>query len=71
MIPQPALFLVGTIGFQEIIIILIVALLLFGGGKKIGDIGRGLGDGIRNFKSAIKGEDEKPDEKKTEEKKPA
>jgi len=59
-----------SIGLPELIIILLVALVLFGG-KKIGDIGKGLGDGIRNFKTAIKGEDEKPEETKTEDKKPA
>ena len=59
-----------SIGLPELIIILLVALVLFGG-KKIGDIGKGLGDGIRNFKTAIKGEDEKPEDTKTEEKKPA
>jgi len=60
-----------SIGLPELLVILLVALVLFGG-KKIGDIGKGLGDGIRNFKTAIKGDDEKPaDEKKTEEQKPA
>ena len=59
-----------SIGMPELIIILLVALVLFGG-KKIGDIGKGLGDGIRNFKTAIKGDEEKPEETKTEEKKPA
>lgn len=59
-----------SIGLPELIVILLVALVLFGG-KKIGDIGKGLGDGIRNFKTAIKGEDEKPEDTKTEDKKPA
>ena len=59
-----------SIGLPELIVILLVALVLFGG-KKIGDIGKGLGDGIRNFKTAIKGEDEKPEDKKAEENKPA
>jgi sec-independent protein translocase protein TatA len=54
-----------SIGLPELIVILLVALVLFGG-KKIGDIGKGLGDGIRNFKTAIKGEDEKPEDTKTE-----
>ncbi len=58
-----------SIGLPELIVILLVALVLFGG-KKIGDIGKGLGDGIRNFKDAMKG-DEKPEDKKPEEKKPA
>ena len=59
-----------SIGLPELIVILLVALVLFGG-KKIGDIGKGLGDGIRNFKDAMKGGDEKPEDKKPEEKKSA
>jgi sec-independent protein translocase protein TatA len=58
------------LGMPELIVILLLGLVMFGGGKKLGDIGKGLGDGIKNFKSAIKG-DEKSDEKKAEEKKPA
>ena len=57
-----------SIGLPELIVILLVALVLFGG-KKIGDIGKGLGEGIKNFKSAIKGEDDKADDKQPEEKK--
>lgn len=49
----------------QILVVLVLAALLFGG-KKLGDIGKGLGDGIRNFKTAIKGEDEKDETKKTE-----
>lgn len=52
-----------SIGLPELVVILLVALVLFGG-RKIGDIGKGLGEGIRNFKSAIKGDEEKPEEKK-------
>ena len=59
-----------SIGLPELIVILLVALVLFGG-KKIGDIGKGMGEGIRNFKNAIKGDDEKPEDKKSEEKKSA
>jgi sec-independent protein translocase protein TatA len=50
-----------SIGWPELIVIIVVFLLLFGG-KKIGDLGKGLGEGIKNFKSAIKGDD-KPDKK--------
>jgi sec-independent protein translocase protein TatA len=43
--------------------------LLFGG-KKVGDLGKGLGEGIRNFKDALKGgEEEKKEEEKVAEKK--
>ena len=59
-----------SIGLPELIVILLVALVLFGG-KKLGDIGKGLGDGIRNFKDAMKNDNEKAEEKKAEEKKPA
>ena len=46
----------------ELIVVLLVAVILFGG-KKIGDVGKGLGEGIRNFKQAIK-EDDTPVEPK-------
>ena len=44
-----------TIGMPELLVILAVAVLLFGG-KKIPEVAKGLGEGIRNFKTAIKGE---------------
>jgi sec-independent protein translocase protein TatA len=43
----------GGLGGQEIIIILIVFLLFFGA-KKIPELARGLGKGIREFKDATK-----------------
>lgn len=45
----------GKIGFAEIAIVVAIALLIFGP-SKIGDLGKSLGDGIRNFKSAVKDE---------------
>jgi sec-independent protein translocase protein TatA len=50
-----------TIGFPELLVILGVAVLLFGG-KKIPELAKGLGEGIRNFKTALKGDPEKPKE---------
>ena len=47
--------------------ILGVAVLLFGG-KKIPEVAKGLGEGIRNFKTALKGDEEKVEPKKDEEK---
>ena len=44
-----------TIGMPELLVIGLVAVVLFGG-SKMADLGKGLGEGIRNFKSAMKGE---------------
>lgn len=46
-----------SIGLPELLIILAVAVLLFGG-KKIPELAKGLGEGIRNFKNSLKSEDE-------------
>jgi sec-independent protein translocase protein TatA len=43
----------GNIGVTEVLLIALVALLLFGAGR-IADIGKGLGQGIKNFKQGIK-----------------
>jgi sec-independent protein translocase protein TatA len=42
----------GPIGFPELIVILVILLLIFGG-KKIPELARGLGAGIKNFKDAM------------------
>ncbi len=55
------------LGAPEILVIAAVAVLLFGG-KKVGDLGKGLGEGIRNFKTALKSEDSGKDEKVEEKK---
>jgi sec-independent protein translocase protein TatA len=48
-----------SIGFPELIVILLVALVLFGG-KKLADVGKGLGEGIRNFKTSLKSDENPP-----------
>lgn len=55
----------GRIGLPEILIILAVVLLLFGG-KKIPELMKGLGSGIKEFKNAAK-DDKQPADKKEEE----
>ena len=44
-------------GFQELLIILLIILVIFGA-SKLPQLGRGLGEGIRNFKKGLKNEDE-------------
>ena len=52
----------GRLGLTEILFIVAIALLLFGP-SKFASLGKGLGEGIRNFKSAMKqGEEKKPDD---------
>ena len=48
---QPLLF--GTFGLQEILIIALIVLLFFGG-KKIPELMKGLGKGVRSFKEGMK-----------------
>jgi sec-independent protein translocase protein TatA len=43
----------GKIGIPELLIILVIALIFFGP-SKLGDLGKGLGDAIKNFKGAMK-----------------
>ena len=38
---------------MHLLVILVIVLLIFGP-KKLGDLGKGLGEGIRNFKSSMK-----------------
>jgi sec-independent protein translocase protein TatA len=52
-----------SIGFPELVVILVVAVLLFGG-KKIPEVAKGLGEGIKNFKNALKTDDNKKDDDK-------
>ncbi len=52
----------GGLSGTELLVILGVAVLLFGG-KKIPEVAKGLGEGIKNFKQAMK-EDEPPAETK-------
>jgi sec-independent protein translocase protein TatA len=43
----------GLLQPLHLVVILVIALLVFGPGK-LADIGKGLGDGIRNFKEGMK-----------------
>ncbi len=57
----------GKLGTTEIILILAVVLLLFGG-KKIPELMRGLGKGMKEFKDASKGEGSSSESDKIENK---
>ncbi len=55
--------LLGIIGGQELVVILIIALLIFGG-KKIPELMRGLGKGVKEYKNALHSvDDDEPKDK--------
>lgn len=51
--------LLGVIGLNEVLVILVIVLLLFGG-KKIPELMKGLGKGMREFKKASTEDDDEP-----------
>ena len=65
-----SLLFINKIGVPGVIVILLIVLLLFGG-KKIPELMKGLGKGVKEFKNASKGEstDTTNEEESTEEKK--
>ncbi len=56
------------LGFPELILILVIVIVIFGT-SRIPELGKGLGEGIRNFKKAVKDDEAKPNNKELEEKK--
>ena len=61
------LLFLGNLGTGEIVIIAIVVLLLFGG-KKIPELMKGIGKGVKNFKDGVKGLEDDPKLDDTEKK---
>jgi sec-independent protein translocase protein TatA len=60
--------LIGAIGPTEVILIVIAVVLIFRG-KKIRELMKGLGKGIREFKEGMQGDQDKPKDKQADEKK--
>ena len=46
----------GSFGLPELLVILLIVIIIFGA-NKLPQLGRGLGQGLRNFKDSIKGEE--------------
>jgi len=49
----------GSLGVPELLIILLIVLIIFGA-SKLPQLGKGLGQGLRNFKDSVKGDEEPP-----------
>ena len=58
----------GAIGPWQLVLIVIVILLLFGA-SRLADIGKGLGEGIRNFKKGLNDGDDEPSQLAQDDKK--
>lgn len=54
--------MIGKLGLPELLLILAIALLIFGP-SKLADLGKGLGEGIRNFKGSMKEGENDPNKK--------
>ena len=54
--------MIPRLGTGELIVILVIVVLVFGV-NKIPQLGKGLGEGIRNFKSSLKAAQEEPPKK--------
>ncbi|HEV8201856.1 MAG TPA: twin-arginine translocase TatA/TatE family subunit [Verrucomicrobiae bacterium] len=50
----------GSIGITELLLIFVIVLLIFGG-KKIPELAKGLGEGIRSFRESVSAPPEKKD----------
>jgi sec-independent protein translocase protein TatA len=50
----------GSLGPQELLIILLIVIIIFGA-KKLPELGKSLGEGIKNFKGSVSGKDKDKD----------
>ncbi len=50
----------GSLGVPELLILLLIVIIIFGAGK-LPQLGKGLGEGIRNFKDSVKTGEEPKD----------
>ncbi len=57
--------MLGSLGTPELLLIALIALVVFGTGR-LPDLGRGLGEGIRNFRQAMRDGERGVDEKDEE-----
>lgn len=54
--------MLGSIGLPELLVLLVIVVIIFGA-SRLPQLGRGLGEGIRNLRSALRGGETPPDER--------
>ena len=59
----------GSLGPQELLIILLIVIIIFGA-KKLPELGKSLGEGIKNFKGSVSGKEKDKDLDKKDDSKP-
>jgi sec-independent protein translocase protein TatA len=52
----------GSLGLPELLVILLIVLIVFGA-SKLPQLGKGIGEGLRNFKDSVKSEPNPPEKK--------
>jgi sec-independent protein translocase protein TatA len=55
---------IGSLGLPELLIILVIVIVIFGA-KKLPDLGKSLGEGIKNFKGSVSNKDKDDTDGKT------
>jgi sec-independent protein translocase protein TatA len=68
--PEEAnMFLFGTVGPQELLLVLLIVIIIFGA-KKLPELGKSLGESIRNFKGSVSGKDKDVEKNESKDKTP-
>ena len=57
------MFLFGPVGPTELLLILLIVVIIFGA-RRLPELGKGIGEGIRNFKKSIAGKEKESEEEK-------
>jgi len=57
------MFLIGPLGIPEIILILVIIIIIFGA-RRLPEIGKSLGEGIKNFRKSITSKEKEPPSEK-------
>ncbi|HHF42206.1 MAG TPA: twin-arginine translocase TatA/TatE family subunit [Candidatus Aminicenantes bacterium] len=63
------MFLFGPVGPSELLLIVLLIVLIFGA-RRLPELGRSLGEGIRNFRKSLSGQEESKEKEKKEKNKP-